>query len=257
MTGEVKRLLRRPRRSKLVRVDLTNVKSPEFNLDNLSSSDSSESSNEIDLSDSSDRIRLPLINAALRKSTETEKHLRFESSKNNDTSTSSDITTTVTETTTEDLIKSEYATTDKTSKIQSTTGRPLVASSKYKLDNNKSVRSNYSTRSLVQPYKPLGPDPLPFRPVKRHQEDLMLRKLYYNSMGNDMDHLVENGDQFALNDFLVNPNEKSEYVMDCSTHSSYVSTHTYNQICKILEEKIRREANQHTENVKDEIVQDS
>ena len=99
--------------------------------------------------------------------------------------------------------------------------------------------TTFQSKSLVRPFKMLGPDPLPIRPVK-HNNDILVKKSFYE------DFTYENYDanksnqvhDFKLNDFFRDSTVNQNII---DTKYSLLSTHNYNQICKLLAEKIEQE----------------
>ena len=277
MTGEsgAHRLFRRPRRPKLEKIDLTHVKEPDHDLSkyaddssSTASSDELEQSNErheyarlLNAESGSNKIKLPYINnkrieAAARKSSNSSKLVILEADElvdnismaktskvayeNNKSSQS--ISDSTMSTSTDDFSASNA----KNKSLTTKKFNSAALNCKYIMD--KSRQSNYSTRSLLQPSKPLGPDPLPARAVKLHRENAQLRKSYYKNLGySESEGEEENDDPFIFNDFLLNATDKDQCAINSS---SQVSKYTYNQICKILEEKIQRESNRFPNNVK-------
>lgn len=102
----------------------------------------------------------------------------------------------------------------------------------------KSVHSApvIARRSLLRPYKPLGPDPLPSR-APRHVEEIRARKLYYQSLDADSNRRGDE-DRFELNDFLLDPGYNKRLVASCVKS---ISRHNYRQICHMLETQIQEE----------------
>jgi hypothetical protein len=277
MTGKVtkKQLLRRPRRSKLHEVDLRNVIDPDSDnsLDSSSESDQPTEREFVDLRDyvggqDGTRIKLPFINKnkinAIHKSIsdrlaileaeeelqdELRQELRSGKSQSSPAGSVSDMSVYDYGTVKIEDIKSKTTTSKLKSNLED-------SNHKYKLDLAKSKTSNYSTRSLVLPYKPLGPDPLPMRRIKRRQEDLLIKKAYYQGIGQESvigfennPETANNDKNFSLNDFLADPNDLENGHVGCSISTAYISKHTYNQICKILAEKIKLESNKYPNNV--------
>jgi hypothetical protein len=97
---------------------------------------------------------------------------------------------------------------------------------------------------VVQGFKPLGPDPLPKRYLK-HLDDKT--NAYNNLTYNEEYQHGENG--FTLNDLLLYPENEQEYYEASSSKKPIVSNHNYKQICKMLEEKVRREQNNNCDKV--------
>jgi hypothetical protein len=99
--------------------------------------------------------------------------------------------------------------------------------------------TTFHSKTLVKPFKLLGPDPLPIRPIKHNNENL-LRKSYYDDFTYEKyDEEVPNQENdFVLNDFLRNNNVNQNII---NTKYNILSSYNYNQICKILAEKIEQE----------------
>ncbi len=99
--------------------------------------------------------------------------------------------------------------------------------------------TTFHSKSLVRPFKLLGPDPLPIRPVKHNNENLV-RKSYYDDFTyeNYDAHVPSQENNFVFNDFLRD-NNINQHIID--TKHNLLSSYNYNQICKILAEKIELE----------------
>lgn len=129
---------------------------------------------------------------------------------------------------------------------KSPANRPSVA---------KSYRTEYLShssppmrRSIVKPYKPLGPDPLPARPPKLNQDDVRARRDYYQSLTTQTDSSSENNENyFDLNDFLLDSAYNQRLVASCVRS---ISKYNYRQMCRLLEDKIQEERNRNSSNVK-------
>lgn len=99
--------------------------------------------------------------------------------------------------------------------------------------------TNLTTKSLVRPFKHLGPDPLPIRALQRHNLDVQIRKSYYDDLTyENYDEIRPLNETFVLNDFLRN-NNVNQNIID--TRYNILSTHSYAQICRILADKIEQE----------------
>lgn len=105
-----------------------------------------------------------------------------------------------------------------------------------------SAHTAHTTRSLVRPFKVPGPDPLPQRPVKYHITDLVTKKSFYENLSYDNQDLYDgqNQDDFALNDFLLENNYNNRLINYC-IDKVFVSTRNYNQVCKLLAARIEYE----------------
>lgn len=100
---------------------------------------------------------------------------------------------------------------------------------------------------LPRPFKPLGPDPLPIRPVKLHVDNMRTRNAYYQSLSYDNSDLNEaDRDYFELNDFLLENNYNQRLVASCVRN---ISTYNYKQICRILEAEIQEDRNKNPNQV--------
>lgn len=102
-----------------------------------------------------------------------------------------------------------------------------------------------STKSLVRPFKHLGPDPLPARPVKFHKEDNELKKVQYKNLCYNNEDLYINRDPdatFALNDFLIKyeyqRGQRSGLSPKNISKKAQISTHNYKQICQLLSQRL-------------------
>lgn len=112
----------------------------------------------------------------------------------------------------------------------------------------KSTQSNSLLKSLVKPFKPRGPDPLPIRPIKYRNGEAELRKAYYDEFCYDDANFEMPKQTFMLNDFLRD-NRIGQHIIDSSFSSAYVSNYNYNQICKILADKIENERSEESKYV--------
>ena len=94
-------------------------------------------------------------------------------------------------------------------------------------------------KSLVKPFKPPGPDPLPMRPI-RHNSEALAKKSFYDEFTyeNSGSNVTNEEHNFMLNDFLRNSNV-NQNILD--TRYNLLSTYNYNQVCKLLAEKIEIE----------------
>jgi hypothetical protein len=249
MTSEVK-LLRRPKLSKLVRIDLTNVKEPEYFSNDSSSqflsSTDRDVSNIVNPTDQTNTLKLPLIN---NQNSIREKIAEIDEENLKTSSTNSSIT--VSSSSSDEITNDKKLVNQKKNSdsklinktVQLSQFRPPIL-----YDSKSRQQSSYTQKSLVKLFKPRGPDPLPARPVKYHNEDLLIKKIYYNNFQTEQDNSYSNEEiKFNLNDFLLD----SEHVpyFSVMNEKPNVSKYTYNQICRILEERIRRETNQNLNNV--------
>jgi hypothetical protein len=144
----------------------------------------------------------------------------------------------------------------------------------------RSLAQSKLSKSAVKPFKPLGPDPLPMRPVRQqnHANNYHPKlSLYENLLFDDYSELnyVPKENQFSLNDFLLQKNSKKNYSTEFYNHLSkydedqieeeeeeeenddnlnvedniYISSDNYKKICKILEDRIQKERNINSSNV--------
>jgi hypothetical protein len=146
----------------------------------------------------------------------------------------------------------------------------------------RSLAYSNMSKSIVKPFKSLGPDPLPSRPVKQlnlahncHARQTLYDELFYDEHYDHNHNSVNTGKEnmFSLNDFLLNKNKKvkktavmnqfdqyedysDEYDMeeidenDLDVENNiYISSDNYNKICKLLETRIQRERNSNSHNV--------
>ena len=116
-------------------------------------------------------------------------------------------------------------------------------------------------KSVVKPYKPLGPDPLPSKlPIKQqnaqrntyHCKQYLYEDLLYDFYSEDQftNANLNRENTFCLNDFLVRKNSFcDEDDMNVDNHI-YLSSDNYNKICKVLEARIQRDKNNNSNNVR-------
>lgn len=121
--------------------------------------------------------------------------------------------------------------------------------------NKSSLKKHYNSRasgelmrmSLMKPYKPLGPDPLPPRQPRLHAEGMRERKLYYQTLSTGFTNPSYN-DNFDLNDFLLDSRYNQRLVASCVKN---ISKYTYSQMCRLLEAQIEAERNKYLNQVDD------
>lgn len=102
-----------------------------------------------------------------------------------------------------------------------------------------SEHAHQGKRSLLRPYKPLGPDPLPARQPKIHMDDIRARKSYYDSLSTAQEAAADDDDDyFEFNDFIVDNSYNQRLVASCVRT---ISKYNYRQICRMLEDKIQEE----------------
>lgn len=105
-----------------------------------------------------------------------------------------------------------------------------------------SMASAHTAKSVIKPYKVPGPDPLPARPIKFRISDLVNKKAFYENLSYDNTDLYENQeDDFDFNDFLLRQNNYDKAIVDYCFDKVFVSTHNYIKICKLLAQKIEQE----------------
>ena len=108
------------------------------------------------------------------------------------------------------------------------------------------VNSHRSNASIVKPYRPAGPEPLPKRPLKFHNSDIIVKKSFYDNLTYENDYLdlaqvkKDQANQFELNDFFVKESYNKNLVNFCYDKVN-LSTFNYVKLSKLLAEKIEQE----------------
>lgn len=272
-----KRLFRKPKKPNLIKLDLGKVKDPisyleddsedsksqtEKELDNYSTSNDEDNENDDDTnSGESNQINYTLeykytkFPPLIQKLTRDQLIVISEESRSNSRGSASDKGHIVPSNSSVQmrnmkrlLGKSTAANRVKTSSLSHSYHTNSVH--RVKPRPRASASSDFMTRSPFKSYKPLGPDPLPSRPVKYHLNDIKTRKAYYDSFGSNGDELTRSDaeqDQFDLNDFMLESNYNHRLVNSCVKK---IYTYNYNQICKMLSTQIEEERNKNSNQVK-------
>jgi hypothetical protein len=123
-----------------------------------------------------------------------------------------------------------------------------IKSADYSNYYNNKKRIYTTPMSLVKPFKALGPDPLPARPLRLKTEDFNQRRNYYKNDDDD-EYFDVNRDPeatFILNDFLIKykyeQRQRSGLPHGNISEKSQISTHNYKQICQLLSSRLTKDS---------------
>ncbi|RNA39044.1 leucine-rich repeat-containing 63 isoform X1 [Brachionus plicatilis] len=112
--------------------------------------------------------------------------------------------------------------------------------------NRNSVQQRKSILSVLKPSRITGPDPLPQRPLKFHNFDLIEKKNFYENLTYENDYLDpievrrQNENNFKLNDFFAKENYNPNLVDFCY-EKVCVSSYNYIKLSNLLSERIQLE----------------
>lgn len=105
------------------------------------------------------------------------------------------------------------------------------------LHRDKTNLGTYVEGSLVRPYKPRGPDPLPVREPRRNPQ------WFPNVLRDEEDLRYYQPPAFTMQDFLIKISEKEKVPIE-SVQQIMLSQHNYKKIQNLLTQKLHPEPSQ-------------
>ncbi len=117
---------------------------------------------------------------------------------------------------------------------------PLKSAVSQSVMSHKSDTVLSRQRSFVPPIRLIsGPDPLPCRPPKFHQDDIEVKKSFYDTYSYDNTGIMPKYDEFdfCLNDFFCDDANQPARIQS-AVDVRLISNRNYNKICTLLEAKL-------------------